>query len=305
MRLSSLFTSSSAYAQSASRYGRMSSRRAMSTGPANLFGDQFAKIYDHFAAQNHHPNGPWKIMSEKVQEFQNSTEARTLRILDLASGPGEPAATFAKQFPSASIVSTDFSEAMHIKAKAVAVDIPNMEAQIADMQNLEDFRDGEFNVVSCSYGYMFPSDKDLAVQETFRVLKPGGILVSTTWNSVPHFDLIGDLSEQTFGVRKPPAIDPLSLSEPGLFERMLASAGFVNIHAEASVYPINMGSDPEFQFLAMTLPMIEQLEEHDAVDKARRIFGGLKGKYAEIDSDGNMIFAENEFKCIVARKPLV
>jgi ubiquinone/menaquinone biosynthesis C-methylase UbiE len=275
----------------------------MSNGPANSFGEQFAKIYDHFAAQHRHPNGPWKIMSEKVQDFHTTTGLHALRILDLASGPGEPAATFAKKIPSASVVSTDLSEAMHMKAKALAVDIPNMEAQIADMQSLVGFQDGEFDIVSCSYGYMFPPDKEKALQETFRVLKPGGILVSTTWNSVPHLDMMADLSEQTFGVRKPPTIDPLSLSEPGLFEGMLAAAGFVDIHGEASMYPFSMGSDPEFQFQAITLPMIEQLEEHDAVDKARGIFSGLKGKHAEIDSDGNMIFVGNEFKCIVARKP--
>jgi ubiquinone/menaquinone biosynthesis C-methylase UbiE len=282
----------------------MSSRRAMSNGPANSFGEQFAKIYDHFAAQHHHTNGPWKIMSEKVQDFHTTPEARALRILDLASGPGEPAATFAKNIPSAWVVSTDFSEAMHVKAKALAVDIPNMEAKIADMQHLVDFHDGEFDVVSCSYGYMFPPDKEKAVQETFRVLKPGGILVATTWNSVPHFDLMGDLSEQIFGDQKPPAINPLSLSEPGLFEGMLGTAGFVDIHGEASIYPFNMGSDPEFQFLAIALPILEQLEEHDAMDKARDIFSRLKGKHAKIDSDGNMIFAKNEFKCIVARKSL-
>jgi molybdenum cofactor sulfurtransferase len=77
-----------------------------------------------------------------------------------------------------------------------------MEAKIADMQNLVEFHDGEFDVVLCSYGYMFPPDKEKALQETFRVLRPGGILESTTWNSVPNFDMIADLSEQTFGVRK-------------------------------------------------------------------------------------------------------
>jgi hypothetical protein len=51
------------------------------------------------------------------------------------------------------------------------------------------------------------------------------------------------------------------------------------------------------------LPTIEQLQEHDAMDKARDIFAGLKGKHAEINTDGNMIFVGNEFKCIVARKP--
>jgi SAM-dependent methyltransferase len=280
----------------------------MSNEPANLFGgEQFAKIYEHFAAQDHHPNGPWKIMAEKVQDFHATKDvhSNSFRILDLASGPGEPAATLAKKIPSAWVVSTDFSEAMLMRAKALAVDIPNMEAKIADMQNLVDFHNGEFDVVTCSYGYMFPSDKEKALQETFRVLKPGGILVSTTWNSVPHFDMNAELSELTFGVRKPPTIDPLSLSEPGLFEGMLAAAGFVDIHGEASIYPFNMGSDPEFQFMAITLPMIEQLQEHDgAIEKARDIFSRLTGKYAEIDSDGNMIFVRNEFKCIVARKPL-
>jgi ubiquinone/menaquinone biosynthesis C-methylase UbiE len=302
-----MFTTS-AFVQSTSRYGRMTSRRrAMSNNGSatSSFGEQFAKIYDHFAAQHRHPNGPWKIMSEKVQNFNNTSKmVPGLKILDLASGPGEPAATFAKQFPSASVVSTDLSEAMHTKAKALAVDIPNMEAQMADMQNLVDFHDDEFHVVSCSYGFMFPPDKEKALQETFRVLKPGGILVSSTWNSVPHLDMMTDMLERTFGVQKPPTIDPLSLSEPGLLEGMLAAAGFVDMHVETSTYPFSMGSDPEFQFQAIALPMIEQLEEHNAMEKAREIFTRLKGKHAEIDSDGNMIFVGNEFKCIVARKPL-
>jgi hypothetical protein len=97
---------SSTFVRSASRHIRMSSRRAMRNGPANPFGEQFAKIYDHFAAQHRHPDGPWKIMSEIIQDFHTITEVPALRILDLASGPGEPAATLAKQIPSAMVIST-------------------------------------------------------------------------------------------------------------------------------------------------------------------------------------------------------
>ena len=322
--LSSVFTSS-ALVSSAHRYGigRMSpslaprarqGARTMSNTANNdsnkgnnndLFGDQFAQIYDHFAAQHHHPQGPWKIMAEKVHDFHTTrTTTEGLRILDLASGPGEPAATLAKQFPSATVLSTDFSEAMHLKARAVAKEIPNLEAHQADMQNLEAFDTDAFDVVSCSYGYMFPPDKDRAVAETFRVLKPGGILVATTWNRVPHFDLLAALAEQTFGVATPPAINPLSLAEPGLWEGMLAAAGFEDIRGQASVYPFHMGSDPDFQFLAIALPLMEQLQEQNAVDKARDIFAGLTKQHAEMDKDGNMIFVGNEFNCVVATKPL-
>jgi ubiquinone/menaquinone biosynthesis C-methylase UbiE len=69
-----------------------------------------------------------------------------------------------------------------------------------DMQNLVDFHDDEFHAGSCSYGFLFPPDKEKALQETFRVLKPGGILVSTTWNRVPRLDMMIDSSDQTFGV---------------------------------------------------------------------------------------------------------
>ena len=37
-------------------------------------------------------------------------------------------------------------------------------------------------VVTCCYGYMFPTEKETALAETLRVLKPGGTLVATTWD---------------------------------------------------------------------------------------------------------------------------
>ena len=47
--------------------------------------------------------------------------------------------------------------------------------------------DASYDVVTCCYGYMFPTEKETALAETLRVLKPGGTLVATTWDilSVP------------------------------------------------------------------------------------------------------------------------
>jgi ubiquinone/menaquinone biosynthesis C-methylase UbiE len=46
----------------------------------------------------------------------------------------------------------------------------------ADAQDLP-FQTDSVDIVTCCYGYMFPEDKELALAETYRVLKPGGTLV--------------------------------------------------------------------------------------------------------------------------------
>ena len=40
------------------------------------------------------------------------------------------------------------------------------------------FDDNKFDVITCCYGYMFCEDKLKALQESYRVLKTGGMLVA-------------------------------------------------------------------------------------------------------------------------------
>ena len=60
--------------------------------------------------------------------------------------------------------------------------LSNVKVQLADAQNLEGMSDASYDVVTCCYGYMFPTEKETALAETLRVLKPGGTLVATTWD---------------------------------------------------------------------------------------------------------------------------
>ena len=125
-------------------------------------------------------------MASKVADYSKAqggmfsfiTGAPAISVLDLASGPGEPAATIAKLLPDSTVISTDFSEDMVAAASKSMVDLPNCSTQQADASDLSQFEDGSMDVVTCCYGYMFPADKDAAMAETFRVLKPGGIMVS-------------------------------------------------------------------------------------------------------------------------------
>ena len=139
-----------------------------------------AAVYSKMANQHAHPDGPWPIMLKEVQKVVKEGG----RILDVASGMGEPALTIAKALPSVTVMSTDFSEEMVVKAEAVCADVPNMTAQFMDAQEMVGVEDGSIDIVTCCYGYMFPDDKVKALQETRRVLKDGGVLIATTWDKV-------------------------------------------------------------------------------------------------------------------------
>lgn len=105
------------------------------------------------------------------------------KILDIASSSGRPAVPLAKEFPHAHVISTDLSpksvSLVHTYAQAQGV--TNLTAQVADAQNLQDFADSTFKVVTCSYGLFFMPEATKALREAYRVLQPGGLFVAIVW----------------------------------------------------------------------------------------------------------------------------
>lgn len=280
------------------------SRRSTTThfsSNAGLFDGNFANIYQQIAEQHRHPNGPWRLMTEKVQTY--ATTMPNPMILDLASGPGEPAATIAKAIPTATVLSTDFSEEMVLKAQGTSENIPNMQAKIADMTSL-DFEDETFDIVTCCYGFMFPPNKDQALREAYRVLKPGGVLVATTWDFLPISEVSRKLLACVLdGVEPPrPSIDPLSLAMPGHFESMVVKAGFHDIQTSQSAYEFDYGVDTETQFQMATLTIKDQLSDVvGGMERARSSFDTVFNQYAK-EHEGRKIISGNTFKLSVAKK---
>ena len=134
-----------------------------------------------FHRQHTHPNGPWAKMLAAVKAGLPADGSGT--VLDLATGPGEPANMIARKLPYAFVTASDLSEDMVAAAKKRMDGLPNVELVVADMAELP-FEDGSFDVVTSCYGFMFPEDKKKACSEALRVLKPGGTLIATYW--VPH-----------------------------------------------------------------------------------------------------------------------
>lgn len=281
---------------------RLGVRASLGTASeAPKFDEAMAKAYKRIAENHRHARGPWGLMRDAVVAHCGASPS----VLDIASGPGEPAITIAKALPGARVVASDVSEDMVASAAAATAAAPNVESVLADAQDLA-YGDATFDAVTCCYGYMFPTDKALALAETRRVLVPGGVLVATTWDRVDLLKISRDVMEAVLGEAPPkPPLDPMSLSEPGLFASMVADAGFADVTQTTSTYPFNFGSDPDFQFTCGTIVVKQMIDQQDDPDaawaRARTAFFANIGKYAAVDASGDLIMPENTFRLTIAK----
>jgi ubiquinone/menaquinone biosynthesis C-methylase UbiE len=101
------------------------------------------------------------------------------RVLDVAAGTGNVALRAAQA--GARVVASDLTpenfEAGRREARELGVEVEWVEA---DAQALP-FGDGEFDVVTSSFGAMFAPDHRRVADEALRVLRPGGVVGMTAF----------------------------------------------------------------------------------------------------------------------------
>jgi len=112
-------------------------------------------------------------------------ELRPSRVLEAGCGWGELAAWIARE-TGARVTAVDLSPRMVELAEAAGV-----AAQIADVQQLP-FADGSFDVAVAAWMLYHVPDRERAVAELARVLRPGGRLVAAT-NSTTHLHELREL----------------------------------------------------------------------------------------------------------------
>ena len=161
------------------------------------------------------------------------------RVLDLASGAGEPALTIAEMVgDTGHVTATDLAEGMLAGARRRAADrqVGNIGFEIADAESLPfpDAAEGEgFDRVTCRFGLMFFPDKPKALLECLRVLKPGGRAGFMVWgpladNAVFQINMAAVL--EVMGPQDETFLEmPFILGQPGILVGLLEQAGFADI----------------------------------------------------------------------------
>jgi len=129
------------------------------------------------------------------------------RVLDVATGTGMAAIALAQAImPQGRVQAIDLSDKMLDKAftNIQKTGLKNIDLHTMDAEQLG-FRSKYFDAASCAFGLFFLPDMTIGVKEIFRVLKPGGRFIYTTFADGSFSPMIDLLREQiqNFGVEFP------------------------------------------------------------------------------------------------------
>ncbi|MBV8894616.1 MAG: class I SAM-dependent methyltransferase [Acidobacteria bacterium] len=155
-----------------------------------------------------------------------------MRVLDLASGTGEPAISLAGLVgPKGMVTALDLSaELLKIAStRAHQRRLPNLSLCQGDAHRLP-FRDQTFDLASCRFGVMFFAQVDVAFAELHRVLQPGGRACLAAWGPFeqPYWQsTIGIVVKHLGGAPLDlHGQDPFCFDEPARLQAALSRAGF-------------------------------------------------------------------------------
>ena len=162
-----------------------------------------------------------------------------MRVLDLASGTGEPALTLARAVgPAGHVTATDLGPGMLKAAEenAKQAGLTNLTFREADAHQLP-FPDESFDRVTCRFGVYYFADVGQALREIRRVLRPGGLAALTALGPLERNPLSLSFLEpflKRVVVPPPPpgAPHPFKFAEQGSLARELERAGFRQVEEE-------------------------------------------------------------------------
>jgi len=154
-------------------------------------------------------------------------------VLEIACGTGIVTRKLRDSLPTnVRLVATDLNEAMLAYAKHKFQSNESVELKQADAMELP-FPDASFDAVVCQFGLMFFPDKELAVREVHRVLKPGGVYVFNVWDAIEKNELaeIANETVRTFFEQDPPTFYqvPFGLYDQTVVRKLLDGAGFRDV----------------------------------------------------------------------------
>jgi len=248
----------------------------------------------------------WRKWHKQIAEFTaGATEALLkeaclrpgMRVLDLASGVGDPALHIAQIVgPSGHVTATDLGPGMISLAAELAAqqDLHNIDFKEAAAESLP-FPDASFDAVTCRFGAMFFPDLQRALVECKRVLRPGGRLSFAVWGrrEQPFISTTHGVLAKYVEMPKPdPDLpDVFRFAEHGKLQAELEAAGFQNVKENLLIIPARWEGSLELywqEFSEVSVaarPLLAQLSPARRGDVHDEVLIGLQ-KFVQ---DGHLV----------------
>ena len=264
----------------------------------------------------------WKEWWEPIEKGAQKLSQRLIelaeikrgqRVLDIATGIGEPSITAAKVVGTdGHVLATDISRQMLAIAKERATllrlqDI--IEFKESDAENL-DLANLSFDAALCRWGLMLFPNLDAAIRKIYSSLVSGGRFAAAVWADATKVPIIS-LATRVIGSQvqisaSPPGVpNPFSLADTNKLENSLARAGFRDIHIDTVIVTFEFESGEDYcrycqavsasAHIALSKETRERKEDvwRKVAEEAARNYGTANG----------LIKMDNESICIVGIRP--
>jgi ubiquinone/menaquinone biosynthesis C-methylase UbiE len=190
----------------------------------------------------------WKRRDELLRKGAAPVTSRLLelagisaghRVLDVASGTGEPAIPAAQLVgPDGSVCGTDLVEDMliHAREKANTAGIGNIEFLCVDGETLN-FEAAHFDAATCRWGLMFMPEPVTCLRRVHKVMKKQARFATACWSAPeknPFVSLLMQVLANYMELPKPPPGAPgiFSMADPARLRSLFEAAGFGEVELE-------------------------------------------------------------------------
>jgi len=237
---------------------------------------------------------------------------RGYRVLDIATGIGEPSITAAHQVgKSGHVVATDISPEMLFIAKDRAISL--------GLQEVIEFKEGDtetidlptstFDAALCRFGLMFLPNLGTGLSNIYKSLKEGGIFAAAVLGSsdkVPFISLAFNTVLKQTNNPPPPtnAPGPFSLSDENFLEDSFSKSGFKGVSIERLNMIFDFDSAEAYtDFVCETAAPIQIILSNQLQEKRKEILGAItEAARSYADKETGHVSLSNETICIAGKR---
>ena len=232
------------------------------------------------------------------------------RVLDIATGIGEPAVTAARRAgPDGRVVATDIAPGMLEigRERAAELGLGSIEFQEADAEELS-LPDEHFDVALSRFGLMFFPDLGAALDKIRNALVPGGRLAAAVWGPPERVPMIAvPLQTVARELELPPPAPgtpgPLTLSDADALEAKVRASGFDDVRTERRNVTAPWDSPNEFvRFMQAISAPLNNLLAEQSPERREEVWRAIEDAMArQAETDGSLRL-ENEVIYLTARR---